>query len=154
MTQNTAPRTRKVRVLATLGPASNTPEMIRKLYLAGADAFRINMSHGAHEDHAKVIESIRLLEKELGRPMTVLVDLQGPKLRVGRFEDGSVMLEEATKKAEQPFALIFGNEGSGLPAEFAQMGQAVRIPHNDKIDSLNLSIAVGIGAYAFVHAKD
>ncbi|WOK37680.1 pyruvate kinase [Sphingomonas sp. C3-2] len=93
MTQNTAPRTRKVRVLATLGPASNTPEMIRKLYLAGADAFRINMSHGAHEDHAKVIESIRLLEKELGRPMTVLVDLQGPKLRVGRFEDGSVMLE-------------------------------------------------------------
>ena len=68
--------------------------------------------------------------------------------------DGSVMLEEATAQVQHPFSLVFGNEGSGLPAEFAQMGQAVRIPHNDKIDSLNLSIAVGIGAYAFVHAND
>jgi pyruvate kinase len=79
------PRRRKVRVLATLGPASRTPEMIRKLYLAGADAFRINMSHGAHDGHAAVIGHIRALEKELGRPMTILVDLQGPKLRVGAF---------------------------------------------------------------------
>jgi len=68
--------------------------------------------------------------------------------------DGSVMLEEAVAKVQHPYALVFGNEGSGLPSEFAQMGQAVRIPHNDKIDSLNLSIAVGIGAYAFVHAND
>jgi len=81
----TEPRRRKVRVLATLGPASRTPEMIRALYRAGADAFRINMSHGTHEAHAEVIGHIRALEKELGRPMTILVDLQGPKLRVGSF---------------------------------------------------------------------
>ena len=68
--------------------------------------------------------------------------------------DGSIMLEEAVANVQSPYALVFGNEGSGLPAEFAEMGQAVRIPHNDKIDSLNLSIAVGIGAYAFVHAND
>ena len=67
--------------------------------------------------------------------------------------DGSVMLEEAVANVQYPWTLVFGNEGSGLPAEFAEMGQAVRIPHNDKIDSLNLSIAAGIGAYAFVHAK-
>jgi len=67
--------------------------------------------------------------------------------------DGSVMLEEAVASVQSPYALVFGNEGSGLPGEFAQMGQAVRIPHNDRIDSLNLSIAVGIGAYAFVHAQ-
>ena len=66
--------------------------------------------------------------------------------------DGSVMLEEATQHVQMPYALVFGNEGSGLPAEFAHMGQAVRIPHSDEIDSLNLSSAVGIGAYAFVHA--
>ena len=66
--------------------------------------------------------------------------------------DGSVMLEEATSQVQTPYALVFGNEGSGLPPEFAQMGQAVRIPHSNEIDSLNLSIAVGIGAYAFVHA--
>ncbi len=66
--------------------------------------------------------------------------------------DGSVLLEAAVKQVRQPYALVFGNEGSGLPASFAQLGQAVRIPHNNEIDSLNLSIAVGIGAYAFVHA--
>ena len=61
------PRSRKVRILATLGPASNTPEMIRKLAEAGADAFRINMSHGTHKDHAQLIETIRALEKDLDR---------------------------------------------------------------------------------------
>jgi pyruvate kinase len=88
-----APRRRKVRVLATLGPASRSPEMIRKLFLAGADAFRVNMSHGAHEDHAQSIAAIRQLEKELNRPTTILADLQGPKLRVGTFANGPVMLE-------------------------------------------------------------
>ncbi len=83
-----APRRRKVRVLATLGPASRSPEMIRTLYLAGADAFRVNMSHGSHDDHAQAIASIRALEKELNRPTTILADLQGQKLRVGTFAEG------------------------------------------------------------------
>src|SRR3989337_404725 len=87
------PRSRKVRILATLGPASNSPRMIRKLAEAGADAFRINLSQGKHSDHAKLIEIIRGLEKELERPMTILADLQGPKLRVGQFADGKAVLE-------------------------------------------------------------
>jgi pyruvate kinase len=82
-----------VRILATLGPASNTPEMIEKLFKAGADAFRINMSHGAQAEKAQIIKSIRALEKSTGRPTTILADLQGPKLRVGKFAGGSVMLE-------------------------------------------------------------
>jgi pyruvate kinase len=90
------PRARKVRILATLGPASNTPEMIEKLYRAGADAFRINMSHGTQADKVGVIQTIRSLEKTLGRPMTILADLQGPKLRVGKFAGGSVMLKTGT----------------------------------------------------------
>src|SRR3546814_10499581 len=80
------PRSRKVRILATLGPASNTPKMIRQLAEAGADAFRVNMSHGTHEDHKKLIETNRGLEKELDRPTTIIADIQGPKLRVGRSE--------------------------------------------------------------------
>ena len=88
------PRSRKVRILATLGPASNSAKMIRQLAEAGADAFRINMSHGKHSDHLKLIEIIRSLEKELERPMTILADLQGPKLRVGQFADGKAMLEK------------------------------------------------------------
>lgn len=97
MTKKISPRSRKVRILATLGPASNSPEMIRKLYLAGADAFRINMSHGDHVDHAGRIEAIRALEKEFGRPTTILADLQGPKLRVGTFADGVAVLKAGAK---------------------------------------------------------
>jgi pyruvate kinase len=87
------PRSRKVRILATLGPASATPEMIRTLLQAGADAFRLNMSHGSHADHLSRIEIIRSLEKELDRPTTILADLQGPKLRVGRFEGDKQVLQ-------------------------------------------------------------
>jgi pyruvate kinase len=87
------PRTRKVRILATLGPASNTPDMIRRLVESGADAFRLNMSHGTHADHAKMVSIIRRLEQELDRPMTILADLQGPKLRVGKFAGGGATLE-------------------------------------------------------------
>lgn len=87
-----APRARKVRILATLGPASNSPEMIEKLFKAGADAFRINMSHGDQAGKIAVIEAIRSLEKSTGRPSTILADLQGPKLRVGKFTGGKVML--------------------------------------------------------------
>ena len=93
MPRQITPRSRKVRILATLGPASNTPEMVQRLLEAGADAFRINMSHGSHEDHLKLIEIIRRLERELERPTTILADLQGPKLRVGRFEGDRTMLE-------------------------------------------------------------
>ncbi|RJT24336.1 pyruvate kinase [Chakrabartia godavariana] len=93
MTEYLPPRGRKVRILATLGPASRTPEMIGKLFRAGADAYRINMSHGDQADKAEVIRIIRDLEALHGRTTTILVDLQGPKLRVGTFADGSVTLE-------------------------------------------------------------
>jgi pyruvate kinase len=92
MTKALSPRSRKVRILATLGPASNSPEMIARLFEAGADAFRINMSHGDQASKVPVFEAIRGLEKKLGRPTTILADLQGPKLRVGKFADGKVQL--------------------------------------------------------------
>ena len=68
--------------------------------------------------------------------------------------DGAVPLQTAASAAKSPYTLIFGNEGSGLPPAFATLGQAVRIPHSDAIDSLNLAVAAAIGAYAFAHAKD
>ncbi len=90
------PRGRKVKILATLGPASRSPEMIAKLMRAGADAFRVNMSHGDHETHAATITAIRAVEKDLGRSVAVLCDLQGPKLRVGQFKDGKAMIRHGS----------------------------------------------------------
>ena len=87
------PRARKVRILATLGPASSSREMISQLFLAGADAFRINMSHGGHQDKIALVENIRSLEKQFGHATTILFDLQGPKLRVGQFADKRIVLE-------------------------------------------------------------
>ncbi len=86
------PRGRKVKILATVGPASRSPEMLEKLVRAGADAFRVNMSHGEHADHRKTIAAIRALEKQLARPIAVLADLQGPKLRVGEFQGGKAVI--------------------------------------------------------------
>jgi pyruvate kinase len=86
------PRRRKIKILATIGPASREPEMLRRLWRAGADAFRINLSHGDHATHAETIAAIRSLERDLGRPIAILCDLQGPKLRVGSFKGGEARI--------------------------------------------------------------
>ncbi len=93
-------RHRRTKIIATIGPASSTPEVLARLFQAGADVFRLNFSHGTHEDHAARIQAIRALEAEFGRPIGILADVQGPKLRVGRFGGGRVHLQTG-----QPFRL-------------------------------------------------
>ncbi|MEZ0261348.1 MAG: pyruvate kinase [Alphaproteobacteria bacterium] len=85
-----ARRNRKTKIVATLGPASSTPEMVKQLYDTGVDVFRLNFSHGVHEDHEKRIKIIRELEQQCGCPIGVFADLQGPKLRLGTFKNGSI----------------------------------------------------------------
>ena len=85
-------RHRNAKIVATLGPASDTPEMIRALFEAGADVFRLNFSHGTHDEHAARIKAIRGLGAEYGRPIGILTDLQGPKLRVGELVGGTAEL--------------------------------------------------------------
>src|SRR5215212_3272949 len=97
LTDALATRSRKVKILATLGPASSDARMIRKLMIAGADAFRINMSHGDHKQKGRLVANIRKLEKEFGRPTTILFDLQGPKLRVGHFAGGEAVVEKGNR---------------------------------------------------------
>ncbi len=87
-------RLRNVKIVATLGPASSSYEMIRALFEAGADVFRLNMSHGSHEDFIGRLNAIRRIEEETGRPIAILADLQGPKLRVGTFDNGKEELED------------------------------------------------------------
>jgi len=85
-------RLRRTKIVATLGPASSERSMIARLFKAGADMFRINMSHTSHDRMRELIAAIRSVESEFGRPIGILCDLQGPKLRIGSFKDDSVTL--------------------------------------------------------------
>ncbi len=117
------PRARNVKVLATLGPASSAPEVIRALFEAGADAFRINMSHGTPEARAALIQAVRALEAETGRPMTILADLQGPKIRIGRFAGGRVELAAGAR---------FRLDSDPQPGS----AERVHLPHADVLAAL------------------
>ncbi|MEM7319569.1 MAG: pyruvate kinase [Pseudomonadota bacterium] len=90
-------RLRNVKIVATLGPASETKETIKALYEAGADVFRLNMSHGSHDEIREKHRIIREIEDELGRPIAILADLQGPKLRVGVFANEAEELVEGAE---------------------------------------------------------
>lgn len=98
-------RSRQTKIIATIGPASGSDEMLENLFYAGADVFRFNFSHGSHAEHAAQLQRVRALEQRVGRPIGVLADLQGPKLRVGRFAEGKVSLE-----AGEPFRLDMSAE--------------------------------------------
>ena len=86
-------RTHMTKIVATLGPASSSPKIIKDLFESGVDVFRLNFSHGTHDEHRGLIETIRAIEQEANRPIAIMMDLQGPKLRVGNFINGSVTLK-------------------------------------------------------------
>lgn len=90
-------RSRSTKIVATLGPASRTRDHIRTLYIAGADVFRINMSHTDHPGLRSLVEAIRAVEADVSRPIAILVDLQGPKLRLGKIPGGEKRLESGAK---------------------------------------------------------
>ena len=126
-------RQRKVKIVATLGPASSDYETIKALFVAGADVFRLNMSHGEHSEIAERHAHIRRVEEELGRPIAILADLQGPKLRVGVFANGAEELEVGA-----PFRLDLGEaEGDGTrvnlphPEIFAALKPGASLLVND-----------------------
>ena len=116
-------RLRNVKIVATLGPASSDYAMIRALVEAGADVFRLNMSHGSHPEIAERHKIIRQIEQDTGRPIAILADLQGPKLRVGKFADGPQELEEGAK---------FRLDLDPTPGDTA----CVCLPHKEIFDAL------------------
>jgi pyruvate kinase len=87
------PRARNTKIVATLGPATATEDRIEALFRAGADVFRLNFSHGVHTEHRDRVAAIRRIEARYGWPLGIIADLQGPKLRVGKFAAGVVALE-------------------------------------------------------------
>ena len=89
---NIKKRERATKIVSTLGPTSTSPEMISKLFESGADVFRLNFSHGTHEDHKTRYDIIRKLEIKYNRPIGIIADLQGPKIRIGKFINGKIDL--------------------------------------------------------------
>jgi pyruvate kinase len=116
-------RSRRIKILATLGPASSSEEMIEKLYKAGADVFRINMSHSSHELMRDLVKRIRAVETRMERPIGILADLQGPKLRVGKFADTALELEPG-----QTFTL----DDDETPGDKSR----VHLPHPEILESV------------------
>jgi pyruvate kinase len=88
---------RRTKIVATIGPATSTPEVLRELIEAGATTLRLNFSHGTHDDHLRSIRLIRQISFELNQPVGILQDLQGPKIRLGRFEDGSIVVAKGDR---------------------------------------------------------
>ncbi len=122
-------RHRNAKIIATLGPTSADPDTVHTLFKAGADVFRLNLSHGSHADHSKSIAIIRELEAQIQRPIGILLDLQGPKFRIGRFASGPVGLA-----AGDHFRLDLNPE----PGDSSR----VQLPHPEILDALEVGADV------------
>ena len=115
---------RKTKIICTLGPSSNTPERIEALIQAGMDCARLNFSHGTHDDHAEVFRRVRQASERLGRPVAILQDLCGPKIRVGKMKGGKVTLEEGAEVTITTKKVI--GTASRIPTEYEALPQDVR----------------------------
>ena len=149
-------RSRRTRMLCTLGPASRTPEQVEALARAGADVFRLNFSHGSHDDHAASFAAVRAAEVKIERPLGVLADLQGPKFRLGKFKDGKVSITQG-----QPFRLDLdtapGDEtrvGVPHPEILAALKPGVMVLIDDGKVRLKVTAADGKSADTLVEAGD
>ncbi len=121
---------RRAKIVCTLGPASNTPEKIQALVEAGMDCARLNFSHGEHEQHAAVAKAVREVAARVGRPLSILADLSGPKMRIGRFPGGPIELVNGT-----PFILT----AEDVPGDASRVSVTYKpLPHDVKKDDIIL----------------
>ncbi|HVV66371.1 MAG TPA: pyruvate kinase [Rhizomicrobium sp.] len=125
-------RRRKTKILATLGPSASEPERIRDLFEAGADVFRINMSHTSHAALAQLRGHVRALEEEMGRPIAVLVDLQGPKIRLGEIPGGRRLLKEGERV--RLVRKVAADNEADIPIPHAEVFAAMKQRHSLLID--------------------
>ncbi|TSA26126.1 MAG: pyruvate kinase [Bacteroidetes bacterium] len=116
---------RRTKIIATLGPASSSPEVIRKLVVAGMDVARLNFSHGSYQDHAQVIGTLRKVSAELEKPVTILQDLQGPKIRVGNLPGGALELIPGALLKLVPEAHFSGGSGE-IPIDYPYVAEEAK----------------------------
>jgi pyruvate kinase len=133
-------RRRRAKIVATVGPASASPAMLEALFAAGVDTFRLNFSHGSHDDHAKVHAAIRALERKTERPIGILLDLQGPKIRVGAIRDGKLTVADG----ETIRFVLSGGDGdrNSIPLPNPEIFAAVAPGHDLLIDDGRVRVRV------------
>jgi len=117
-------RRRSTKIVATLGPASSDPQVLERMFRAGVDVVRMNFSHGAPEDHLKRAELVRELCRKTGRTVGIMADLQGPKIRIGRFKDGRVTLKSGDRFVLDAERELGDETGVGL--DYRELPQDVR----------------------------
>lgn len=144
-------RHRRAKIVATVGPASSSPETLRKLFLAGVDTFRLNFSHGSHTDHETVFGAIRTLEAEMGRPVGILQDLQGPKIRIGAFSAGAISI--GTGSAVRFVLAATGVDERSIPLPHPEVFAAVAPGHYFLIDDGKLRLKVTGVSDTFIDAE-
>lgn len=110
---------RRAKIVATIGPATRDEKNLEKAIKAGMNVARLNFSHGSHEDHLKVVNSLRKLSVQLRAPVAILQDLQGPKIRVGKFENGSIQINPGEKVVITTAAIV-GKPGL-IPSDFKEL---------------------------------
>lgn len=133
-------RSRKAKIVATIGPSSASPDVLRKLFAAGVDVFRLNFSHGIHADHEAVFHAIRAIEQEAGRPIGILQDLQCPKIRVGTIRDGKQAVALNEKLRFVPGMAEGGKDAIPLP--HPEVFEAVMPGHELLIDDGRLRLRI------------
>ena len=116
---------RRTKIVATLGPASNSREVIRQLVQAGMDVARLNFSHGSYDQHAQTIKNLREISKELDTPVTILQDLQGPKIRVGKLPGGEMMLSPGVVVAMLP-EQDFAGQPDTIPLDYSHAAEEAK----------------------------
>jgi pyruvate kinase len=119
------PLTHRTKVVATIGPASSSPEVLRKMIRAGMNVARLNFSHGSYQDHARTISLLRSISEELDFPVTLLQDLQGPKIRVGELPDGAIALKEGEYITLVPSA-DYNGQPNTIPIDYPYLAQEAR----------------------------
>jgi len=115
----------RTKIVATIGPASSSPDILRQMVLAGMHVARLNFSHGSYGDHARTVAMLRAVEKELDSPITLLQDLQGPKIRVGQLPGGEVGLVAGATVRLVPEAEFSGQSGA-IPIDYPHLAQDAR----------------------------
>src|SRR6476469_4410539 len=140
---------RRTKIVATIGPSCSTHEKLRELVAAGMDAARLNLSHGTHEEHAERARRVREAEADAGRPIALIADLQGPKLRIGELAEPFVLRkgDDVTVSAEESC-------GDGeLPIAPAVIGDVLEAGHDVLIDDGLVRLRVGTVADGRAHCE-